>query len=188
VIDMMLLYMLYRAYINEKKTLSSRAYSDFLTKLPNKRMFDKYVNNLPQNSSISIVVLDVDDFKSYNDLYGHQKGDVALEKIGAILNEHIQNNVIFFRVGGEEFAGLFVSKSHNQVRQVLESICLKLQDKSIEHDGNINHKIITLSIGVAWGKISTPLDVQSLYDHADKMLYTSKRQGKNRITFKESSV
>jgi two-component system, cell cycle response regulator len=151
--------------------------TDDLTNLYNYRHFyktlDAEVTRLKrQKTSLSLLMIDLDNFKRYNDLYGHLEGDKVLRKIGEILNHLIRSNVdSAYRYGGDEFASLLIGASIDQALPIAERIRY-----SIEQAGFRN---TTVSIGVS--EFQPEFDVESFVKSADDALYMAKQLGRNRV-------
>jgi len=125
-----------------------------------------------QKTSLSLLMFDLDNFKKYNDLYGHIEGDKVLRKIGEIIKNSIRSNVdTGYRYGGDEFAVILIGASVEQALSIAERI-----RSSIENAG---FRDITVSIGLA--EYEEPLDVEVFVKRADDAMYVAKHSGGNRI-------
>jgi diguanylate cyclase (GGDEF)-like protein len=151
--------------------------TDDLTGLYNHRHFFKTleaeISRLKrQKTSLSLLMFDLDNFKKYNDLYGHIEGDKVLRKIGEIIKNSIRSNVdTGYRYGGDEFAVILIGASVEQALSIAERI-----RSSIENAG---FRDITVSIGLA--EYEEPLDVEVFVKRADDAMYVAKHSGGNRI-------
>ncbi|OGP53241.1 MAG: hypothetical protein A2162_10835 [Deltaproteobacteria bacterium RBG_13_52_11b] len=151
--------------------------TDDLTNLYNYRHFyktlDAEVTRLKrQKTSLSLLMIDLDNFKRYNDLYGHLEGDKVLRKIGEILNHLIRSNVdSAYRYGGDEFAVLLIGASIDHALPIAERVRY-----SIEQAGFRN---ITVSVGVT--EFQSEFDVEAFVKSADDALYMAKQLGRNRV-------
>ena len=157
---------------------------DPLTSLFNRRHFDKKIKEEihrgdRQGYSVFLTLIDVDDFKNYNDEFGHQKGDQILIQIGVILKSCTRVDVdLLFRHGGDEFAIITPHIIHEQVAMVGERILASYKERSFTGTG--------LSLGVAKfirSDKDIDSDISSLFRRADKALYKSKEMGGNQIVF-----
>jgi diguanylate cyclase (GGDEF)-like protein len=172
------------AKIKETKKL---AITDSLTKLYNKRHFDtlfkeEFNRAKRENEPFILAIMDIDNFKLYNDTYGHKAGDDVLDKIGHILKQQTSRSGDYsFRIGGEEFAILLQSKSKENVLNYFEKILNKIIKKEIEHINNKPYNIITISIGVVSIINYKDITKSKCYQIADKNLYFVKNSGKNSI-------
>ncbi len=166
--------------------LKKEAVEDPLTGLFNRNYLKKFAKKIiylakRENMYISVAMLDIDDFKSINDTFGHQKGDEVLKTLGEIIKNRIRSSDIPIRYGGEEFLILFINSKKKESAIVLEDIKNKLSLV----DFGIG-KSVTFSAGVA----SFPEDVKNfsslneLIELADERLYVAKKTGKNRIVWK----
>ena len=165
--------------------------TDALTNLFNKR---HYLNNAPfqlnncirSKGYISFILMDVDNFKKYNDTYGHLKGDGVLKELSESMQKIFQRAAeCSYRVGGEEFLVVTTSTDENNGYNMAEVLRNAINDLSIEHTKN-KEKIVTVSIGVCTKKADTKTTIDELYDNADKALYKSKSNGKNQVTLFEN--
>ena len=167
--------------------------TDALTNLFNKR---HYLNNVPSqiNNSIrtkgyiSFILIDVDNFKMYNDTYGHLKGDDVLQEIAKSMHKIFKRAAeCSYRVGGEEFLVVTSSNDENNAYEMAEVLRNTINNLSIVHTKN-KEKIVTVSIGVSTKKADKSTKIEELYDNADKALYSSKRNGKNQVTLFKSDT
>lgn len=170
---------------NEK--LSQLSYYDTLTDIPNRRGLKEYFdNNYSQNDEFFIAILDIDDFKKYNDTYGHLNGDVILADIAKALEEHAKkSNCFAARFGGEEFIFTGSPCRGLDFIDLLEGYRCDIFNRNIAHSTS-NTGRVTLSIGYA--KKNDGEDVQSVLKRADDALYLAKSKGKNCIAFSDDSV
>jgi diguanylate cyclase (GGDEF)-like protein len=171
------------------KLLEKLSITDTLTSLYNRRFFEeispRQIQRAKSNKELlTFFVLDLDYFKQYNDTYGHQKGDWALVQVSEVLKEVFSKSDDYtFRIGGEEFAGIFldedVANIHNRINTVIEN----LNKKHIEHLGNPIENMLTCSIGVYIQEIESDLTHQEIYRLADEALYKAKEKGRNQIVY-----
>lgn len=182
----------YRAFCeNEvsKLEIQKLSYMDYLTGLQNRRGLQKVISDyLPEKEgtpvAIGTLMADIDNFKQYNDRYGHLKGDSALVRIGEIFKTLAhQYNFFVFRFGGEEFIVLRFHATKEEMEAIAEDIQQTLRAAPIlfDFDGG---KILTASIGLDCSvTASCPEDVYRSINLADRALYTAKKNGKNQIVF-----
>ena len=162
------------------------ATTDELTGLMNRRMlFDRYdlvVVECEENKrSLACAVLDIDDYKQFNDTYGHPEGDELLRRIGAALREfHAQTGIDIGRIGGEEFLAVWPEESLGQCEQVAEHLRTAIEHMDIPHTGATTHGRVTLSVGLC---LLPSAMARSAYFYADKALYHAKDAGKNCCCF-----
>ena len=170
-------------YLKKVKELSIK---DGLTNIYNRRFFNEIFPNYiksakRENELISFMMVDVDYFKKYNDTYGHQKGDEALIQIAKILSESFKRGDDYiFRLGGEEFGGLYKVKDCRQSLNFLKSICKKVKDLNIVHKHGID-SCLSVSIGLVCIEAKEITDERVLYKKVDNLLYEAKEDGRNRV-------
>ena len=178
--------------ITDKKRIYELSITDGLTSLYNRRYFNDIADgvladSLRDNEVFAFALLDVDNFKKYNDTYGHQDGDSVLINIAAALQECFKESKdIVFRLGGEEFGVLINAKNIEDIYTLTESARKSIESLAIEHKLNPPQNVLTASFGVSIVTNETknkfPLDV--IYKEADDALYKSKEAGKNQLTYK----
>lgn len=155
---------------------------DFLTGLTNTRYFQtmlqKYIGKVGQYyQKLSIIMIDIDFFKSINDKYGHRAGDVVLEQLSVIITHACSPFDVVSRVGGEEFAVLAYDYPHSVMLKIAENLRLAIQNhKFVLPSGRSIH--ITASIGVATYP-DTVKDISIIFELADNALYEAKNSGRN---------
>ncbi|SER04509.1 PAS domain S-box-containing protein/diguanylate cyclase (GGDEF) domain-containing protein [Amphritea atlantica] len=170
---------------NEK--LEALSYLDGLTGVPNRRLYDKTLEREWEHAvrtatAVSLVVIDIDHFKDYNDQYGHIQGDECLKQVAEALQKVAVKSTDFFaRYGGEEFVLLLPDTGQDAARDIAEQCRRRVLELAIEHPASTAGHLLTISAGVA-SMIPTeddPLD--DLFSTADRMLYQAKRNGRNRF-------
>jgi len=162
-----------------------RAHTDSLTNLWNYGYFqykldELFVQALKFNKRLSLLMIDIDDFKIYNDEFGHLEGDKALINIASLIKNSCRKRDLVCRYGGEEFVVILPEASKKEAYEIAERVRASVEDSSY-----LFKKRFTVSIGIA----SFPEDCQdknSLVGIADSFLYQAKREGKNRVSFKTS--
>jgi len=170
-----------------KRALKELSITDEMTKLYNRRYFNevfkKEFNRAKrENKSISFLMLDVDHFKLYNDVYGHQKGDNVLSKIGGVLNSFSKRAGDFaFRLGGEEFGIIFHENGAKQALKFANNLLKAVENLKIPHANNSASKFVTVSIGLVYKNIDKTTTVVTIYKEADDSLYEAKKSGRNRV-------
>jgi diguanylate cyclase (GGDEF)-like protein len=130
---------------------------------------------------LSLLVLDVDHFKRYNDLYGHPVGDVALQKVGTLLQEFCRQQDLPARIGGEEFALLLPDTDAPGAIATAEKFMQALDALAIAHTSSPTHRYVTVSIGIATWESDQRGAANALLAQADEALYTAKHLGRNRV-------
>ncbi|RJQ44660.1 MAG: GGDEF domain-containing protein [Nitrospiraceae bacterium] len=169
--------------LNEK--LNVLIDTDPLTEVGNRRSFQKRMDSvhllsLRYNHPYSIVICDVDMFKSYNDTYGHQKGDYALVSIANAMKASIRRTDEIFRWGGEEFILILPEQNLTTALKVAETLRGTVESLAIPHAGSPS-KMLTLSLGVACNIAENVkyISWESVIKQADDELYRAKAAGKN---------
>ncbi len=165
-----------------KNTLSEMYY-DPLTKVYNRRALEEnlpLINKEIQDLKIDycIAFIDLDNFKHINDNYGHQIGDIVLKKIVSIIKAMIPSGADIYRYGGDEFLVLFKDIKKDNAKIILSSIKDKVS--SLKFKYNDKYLNVTLSIGL----MKVKDDIYKAIDEADKLMYESKKHGKNRLVVK----
>ncbi len=167
---------------------------DPLTQIGNRRSFQKKIESihlmaLRYKKNYSLIVCDIDNFKLYNDTYGHQKGDYVLVSVANTFRSSIRQTDEIFRWGGEEFVIILPEQGLSEALVVAESLRTAVQSIGIEHKNN-DHNVVTISCGVASNSALSGSDIgwETLLKHADDALYKAKAEGRNRVYSSENSV
>jgi diguanylate cyclase (GGDEF)-like protein/PAS domain S-box-containing protein len=166
--------------------LAVLAATDGLTGLANRRSFDETLlrewrRALRGTTHLALLLLDVDWFKTYNDQYGHQRGDDALRAVSACIAETLKRPGDFgARYGGEEFAMVLPGNGEAGATQVAAEIRSRLADLAVPHAGTPSG-FLTVSIGIATLIVQTDGDPADLLATADAALYAAKRAGRDRV-------
>ena len=165
------------------RRLEAMSLSDSLTSLLNRRAYNqRFPHEVErahrQSYSLFLALIDVDNFKSFNDAYGHEEGDKILINLGSTLNEFTRNSVdLCFRLGGDEFAVLLPQTTVAQAKEIIERV--------MHNFSASNANQTTLSIGIVACKRNDTLDldgdIQRMQVRADQAMYDAKSSGKNRI-------
>ena len=169
-------------HISDLKTLANK---DGLTGIYNHRYFynalHKEINKAMQNQSkVSMIFIDIDYFKQYNDLYGHQQGDNVLKKVGEILKETTRDDDIVARYGGEEFSVILPDTCEDEVVVIAENIRKNIEKEYFYGQENQPNGNLTISIGVSVFPDKAKNDIE-LIKSADDALYRAKLFNKNRV-------
>ena len=164
----------------------AEAKRDALTNLANRRYLDAHAAEIWRNgdersSPVAAVLLDVDHFKAFNDLYGHPAGDACLKRIAACVAAELRNaDDLAVRYGGEEFLLLLPATDIAEAVRVAERVRRAIAALGIPHDGAEKTGLVTASLGVAAAPVSA-LSSTELIAAADIALYTAKRNGRNQV-------
>lgn len=166
--------------------LTHQSRHDPLTGLANRRAFEKNLKlelerAYRSGSSLSLAILDLDDFKAVNDTYGHLCGDRVLMGIAAALLGHKRGYDMAARIGGEEFALILPGSGLMQAESSLERLLNESREHKVTCEGVDEPVGVTCSVGLVCTKGKIPLSVERFVDLADKALYEAKAQGKNRV-------
>lgn len=163
------------------------ALTDSLTSLPNRRHFDQFLDSewrrsLRRGLPISLLMIDIDDFKHMNDTHGHQAGDDCLIVIGAVLRTFCKRpGDLLARYGGEEFAVILGNTTLEESLAIADRMIQAVRDLRMPNHGSALNPTVTVSIGVAAIhslRESTPV---ALIAQADNALYEAKKKGKNQV-------
>lgn len=168
-------------------SLSKLAILDGLTGVANRREFDRKLTSLwraacRSKTSLAILMIDIDHFKSYNDSYGHLQGDDCLRKVALTIQQScLRPDDFVARYGGEEFVVLLPETTLSDAHHVAERIRKGLFQQEIPHMGSPAEKVVTLSIGVCSVRPNILMNEQVLMDCADRRLYQAKHGGRNQV-------
>lgn len=163
---------------SELNIIKTNAYMDALTGIPNRRKLSLNFDQLwetarKENRELSVIIIDIDDFKQINDQYGHDVGDLVLKEFSSVINNLMTDREIFGRWGGEEF--LIISQaSEKEMVKVAEL----LQNTIVQHPF-IKVQKVTASFGVS--SFQTGDSKEDIFKRADIALYQSKKNGKNQV-------
>jgi diguanylate cyclase (GGDEF)-like protein/PAS domain S-box-containing protein len=166
--------------------VASLAMEDGLTGIANRRQFDDTMDRelrraRRDGSLLSLLMIDVDNFKSYNDLYGHVMGDSCLRQIAVVTQGVLhRTSDLLARYGGEEFVAVLPNTDSRGAQLVAEQIRSAVQLCQLPHSGNL-HGIVTVSIGCATHRLIPESVGNPLLQAADDALYEAKSAGRNRI-------
>lgn len=179
-----------RQDITNKKKLELLAIEDSLTNVYNRRYFniiiDKELRRTKREKlNISLLGIDIDDFKKYNDTFGHPKGDDILINIAQTLKTFASRSTDYiFRMGGEEFCILFSGMDVDKSLEFSKELIKKIEDLQISH---VEDRVVTISAGLVCLNADDILDVEELYKYSDVALYNAKSNGKNQVVLFEKS-
>ncbi len=169
------------------ESLRELSYVDALTEVSNRRHFDEFFRHewsrgIRNDTSIGMLMIDIDGFKAYNDNYGHSAGDHALKKVAAALQRSLQRSVDFLaRYGGEEFVVILPSTDIDGASRVAEKLRAAVENLRIPHGYSDTGTFLTISIGVAALLPNPKSSRGDLLNEADRALYRAKQWGKNQV-------
>ncbi len=180
-----------RARVNTHLTLKLQSdlmrklvFLDGLTCVYNRRYFDQQLasevgRSVRNGAPLALIMLDVDFFKAFNDVYGHQAGDDCLKQIALALKKNLRRPAdLVARYGGEEFACILPDTSLDDAMQVARTLEQGVRDLHIAHTGSSAAQVITISLGVACRVGTTPPGAAALLAEADSQLYKAKHAGR----------
>lgn len=161
------------------------AVTDGLTGVFNHRYFqDRLSRDIgrarEENTKLSLLMIDIDYFKQYNDINGHIAGDVALKEVAAVLRRNLKRNDLVARYGGEEFAVILAGVDREQARAVAERIRSRIGEIDFPNEQVLPGNNLTISVGLAEFPADAP-DRGDLIAAADRALYSAKHGGRNRV-------
>ena len=162
--------------------------TDMMTRLKMKHFFyTMLLQRMAEAASaarpLSVVMIDIDHFKKFNDTYGHSCGDAVLKQVARLIQANIRGNDLAARYGGEEFCLLLPDADTDRARQAAERVRASIEETHTEYEGK--SLAVTVSLGVAQYDVTRDVSGKSLIDRADKALYASKQTGRNRVTVAE---
>lgn len=167
------------------KRLETISTTDELTGVPNRRKFHDFLGHewrraMRKKAPISLVLLDVDYFKYYNDTYGHQGGDDCLKQVARAMSDYMQRTTdLFARYGGEEFVAVLPDTDLEGALIVAERLRAIVENLKLENERS-EFKVVTLSIGVATYIPGDDMEEREIIESADQALYQAKQEGRNR--------
>lgn len=167
--------------------LRTMALMDGLTGVANRRKFDENILAnwrlcFREQRPLSLILVDVDFFKRYNDRYGHQSGDGCLRSVAQALSEIVRRPYdLVARYGGEEFACVLPSTDLSGAVEIAEKMQERVRALGIEHSASDVDRVVTISLGVATLTPTNDLEFQVLIEDADKQLYEAKKAGRARV-------
>jgi len=168
--------------------LSDKAHHDSLTGIFNRRYaeenMERVIKSLSRsNGELSVMMLDIDFFKKYNDTYGHIKGDICLKTVAETLNESLLRPDDFVvRYGGEEFIVVLPNTNRDGAQHMAEKMLMKLKGLKIPHKNSEVAEYLTASVGIVTCFVENTHDFEYFVKRADEALYISKNNGRNRYT------
>jgi diguanylate cyclase (GGDEF)-like protein/hemerythrin-like metal-binding protein/PAS domain S-box-containing protein len=169
------------------RKLAALSITDALTGIANRRRFDEaltkqYARHVRSGADLSLIMLDIDHFKRFNDQYGHVRGDACLQQIAQVIDEcAVRSTDIAARYGGEEFACILPETDIDGAVIIAEKIRSNIKALAIPHKDSTISDYVTASIGVVTVTCTTEMPISEIIVLADKMLYKAKKFGRDRI-------
>ena len=158
---------------------------DALTGIRNRRYFQResiaaVTRACERGQPLGLLILDVDQFKQYNDLHGHMAGDDCLRQIAGALSGVLHGEQFCARLGGEEFAAVLPGASRDETRELGRRMVAAVRELGIAHQGTPVQPVVTISVGAVWAVPEAPR-LEPLLHRADSAMYRAKRAGRNRF-------
>ena len=182
-----------RAFL-EGELIGELAQQDALTWTKNRRMFDESLARLwrqaaSEAGALSILLIDIDYFKAFNDRYGHQAGDAALRQAAQAMQCCARRPLdVVARYGGEEFGAILFGTDRSGAQSTAEAMRRAVQDLAIEHDGSRCASVLTISVGVAVVEPTAWRNPYGALQLADEALYQAKSKGRNRVVLMDDAA
>ena len=146
------------------------------------RLDTEWASSRRSNQPLSLIVLDIDFFKQYNDFYGHVQGDKCLTSVAQTMNlAAARPKDIAARYGGEEFVLLLPETDESAALKVAERCLRLIENLKVPHEKSSVSQLVTASIGVGTINPSAEMEPQKFIEAVDKLLYAAKQKGRNRI-------
>ncbi|MCG7198818.1 sensor domain-containing diguanylate cyclase [Marinobacter pelagius] len=170
-----------------QKKLEEYSFKDGLTGVANRRMFDSAMQEnwghaVRNRHPLSVILLDIDNFKQYNDLHGHLRGDECLKRVGALLESAAKRPRDFVaRFGGEEFVIILPETDSESAMKVAERCRSLLHQEQIPHGGSDTGPMVTVSVGVGTLTPTRDDNIHEFLSLVDERLYEAKNRGRNRV-------
>lgn len=170
------------------RLLEQLSMHDGLTDVANRRYFDQYLEKewrraARTNAPVSLLMIDIDYFKKFNDRYGHQSGDECLKQVAQALKTETKRTQDFIaRYGGEEFAVVLPQTDNDGAVALARKLRTRIEELNIAHEASGAGTRVTISIGAATRRSNPSLSCETLLHAADQALYSAKHKGRNRVT------
>ncbi|OLS01964.1 GGDEF domain-containing protein [Tissierella creatinophila] len=169
------IYKKYNVLQKSNTLLQKTLQIDKLTGLFNRRSFDNHIQKLPLDDTYSIIFIDIDNFKNFNNSFGHQIGDTVLKKVGQTIKATVRSNDSVYRYGGEEIVIILNDCDKKNAFAIAEKVRLNISELD-----NSPFPVITISLGIS----SYPEDgteIDKIIEASDMALLTAKKLGKNQV-------
>jgi diguanylate cyclase (GGDEF)-like protein len=168
-----------------QQILKKYSMEDGLTGLANRRRFDDVLENewqraMRERQPLALIMLDIDHFKAYNDIYGHQAGDEGLKRVAACLLKNVRRAAdLVARYGGEEFVVVLPNTDLEGAREVADAMHRTVREMRLPHQGAPGRHFLTISAGVAAAIPCRDRTAADLLEKADQALYRAKNTGRD---------
>ena len=178
----------------KQELLEKYAFIDALTEIPNRRRFDEILEKewnraIRSHAPLSLVMIDIDYFKHYNDTYGHGMGDDCLRKVAATLKESLRRGSDFVaRYGGEEFMTILPDTAGDAAMEICRHIADNIRTLAIEHKSSGIGQCITVSMGGVTLHPNGGTSIDKFIETADKKMYEAKASGRNQIMIADLDI
>lgn len=173
------------------RLLRTKNLTDQLTGVYNRKMLMQLMRKYKRKGSpenLGIVMMDIDYFKRYNDMYGHPAGDVVLKKVAEVLQGCVRGKDYVIRYGGEEFLVILNDVKAHIAESVCDRIHKEMASLGLPHEGSDAADHVTFSMGLCYQEKANSKPMEQLIDTADQCLYRSKEAGRNRTTVQEINI
>lgn len=183
-------------YHRAMQLLNQQASTDGLTSLANRRAFDQQLETAlklaqREQEPLTVAMIDIDQFKKFNDHFGHLAGDECIKSIARAIAGQVQRPIdVAARYGGEEFALILPNTPPSGAQELLEKLRKAIEQLKLSHAPNTTHPCVTVSIGYSTYEPSSMAlnnDLFAIVNAADGALYASKNQGRNQVSYAELS-
>lgn len=167
------------------RALLRLAAMDGLTGIANRRLFDEvlereWMSGIETGAPLSLVLTDVDNFKTYNDIYGHLAGDDCLKRVAQVVGRMPERpNDLSARYGGEEFALILPNRTEQEAARVADTLRRGIKSLGVPHKASIHNQCVTASVGVVTRIPTADSSPAALIESADTCLYRAKEAGRN---------
>jgi len=171
--------------------LESLSYLDALTGIANRRRFDEVLDSEWKRANrsmlpLSIILIDIDNFKAFNDHYGHKEGDVCLKEVAMSIKDTLKRPAdLVARYGGEEFVVILPETNNEGAVTIAEQIRINVEQLKILHQYSVTSPYVTISLGTATIFAKDNINKYDVVELADKALYKAKKAGRNRVAIAE---
>ena len=176
-----------RLWIFTDITAAREARIDQLCGVPNRRAYSMEYPTFAEAGDDGLIkavgIMDIDNFKAYNDRYGNAAGDLVLRQIGGLLRRQLNADDLVYRIGGEEFLVACKTREGSDAVSFFEALRTSVATMRLTHEGNLPHGVVTASFGL--GLFRGPRDPGELFTMIDAALYRAKKAGRNSICVEE---